>query len=63
MKMLLKTADVVSVRMGVEKGVDEQPALVVPIELLTKLFSHVGRSVVLVVGGLTDIDVAEDTAA
>jgi hypothetical protein len=63
MKMLLETADMVRVRMGVEKPVNEQPALVVPVELLSELLGNVGRIIVPIVGGFTDIDVGQDPAA
>ena len=59
MKMPFETADVIRVRMGVQKAVDEQPALVVPIQLLSELVGDIGRVIVLIIGGFTDIDVGK----
>ena len=59
-QVLDQAADVVGVRMGVEEGVDEQPALFVPIQLLPELFGNIGRVIVLIVGRFADVNVDED---
>jgi hypothetical protein len=60
MEVLDQAPDVVGVRMGVEEGVDEQPAFFVSIEPLPELLGDVRRIVVRVVGGLADVYVAQD---
>ncbi len=60
MEVLDQAPDVIGVRMGVQEAIDEQPPLIVPIELVPDLFPDVGGVVVLVVGRLPDVDVGQD---
>ena len=56
-EVLRQTTDMVLVRMGVEKTIDEEPTLFVALQLLAQQAHDVGRVVIRVVGTLADVDI------